>query len=275
MEAGRGFCLALEEPELHLPPSVQRRVLQRLRALSTQVIVSTHSPLIAGFSDPTELLVLGNDNGKVVAAPMLAHKLDATTPNAIRSLYHLKRIETANALMAEAVLVPEGVLDYEWISLLARIAELQIEPDDTGTLFSSTIGLIPTQNGAVVETAKRIAGSHSRVVALIDGDQAGRGYITSLKANSTAPILRWPDNWTIEDVIGWIIHPRQDEVVKVLAGDLMPAPATLDDLVLRLKTDDSKDSAHLKGDRIAYEAIIRAISEQPVTCSPEISPSEM
>ena len=263
IEAGRGFCLALEEPELHLPPSVQRRVLQRLRALSTQVLVSTHSPLIAGFADPTELLVLSKKNGIVRAAPMLSEKLDASTPNSIRSLYQLKRIETANALMAEAVVVPEGILDYEWISLLTRIAELQIEPDDTGTPFSSVIGLIPTQSGAVVESTKRICGSHSRVLALVDGDEAGIGYATALKADSTALILRWPNEWTIEDIVGWIAEPKKDEVLKSLESELNGASATLDDLVLRLKNDDSRDVAHLKGDRVAYEAIARALSEQP------------
>ena len=35
VEDGEGFCMALEEPELHLPPAVQRRVLSRLQSLST------------------------------------------------------------------------------------------------------------------------------------------------------------------------------------------------------------------------------------------------
>lgn len=263
IEAGRGFCLALEEPELHLPPSVQRRVLHRLRALSTQVIVSTHSPLIAGFSDPTELLVVSNKNGNLAAAPMLAKPLDAETPNAIRALYHLKRIETANALMAEAVLVPEGILDYEWLSLLNRIAELQVEPEVTGTVFSSVIGLIPTQSGAVVETTKRICTSHSRVVSLVDGDGAGIEYAKSIKADAKALILQWPDDWTIENVIGWIIEPNEADIIKGLAAEWDIPPTNLDDLVARLKNDKAQDPVHLKGDRIAYESIARQVADHP------------
>jgi putative ATP-dependent endonuclease of OLD family len=41
IEEGESFCMALEEPELHLPPAIQRRVLARLQSLSTQTIVST------------------------------------------------------------------------------------------------------------------------------------------------------------------------------------------------------------------------------------------
>jgi putative ATP-dependent endonuclease of OLD family len=265
IDAGKGFCLALEEPELHLPPSVQRRVLHRLRALSSQVIVSTHSPLIAGFSDPTELLVVSNKSGNVVAAPMLAKPLDGTTPNAIRALYQLKRVETANALMAEAVLIPEGIFDFEWLSLLNRIAELQVEPETTGTIFSSVIGMIPTQNGAVVETTKRICTSHFCVVSLVDGDQAGIEYAKSIKADMKALILRWPDDWTIENVIGWIIEPDNAAIIKALAAEWDIPPASLDDLVIRLKNDKAQDPAHLKGDRIAYESIARLIADHPAS----------
>lgn len=265
IEAGKGFCLALEEPELHLPPTVQRRVLHRLRTLSSQVIVSTHSPLIAGFSEPTELLVISNKNGNVVAAPMLAKPLGADTPNAIRTLYQLKRIETVNALMAEAVLVPEGMLDYEWLSLLNRIAELQADPEVTGSIFSSVVGMIPTQNAAIVETTKRIRASHPRVVPLVDGDPAGIEYVKSIKADAKTLILRWPDGWTVENVIGWIIEPESAAIINALAAEWVIPPTSLDDLVARFKNDNAQDPAHLKGDRIAYESIARLIADHPAS----------
>jgi putative ATP-dependent endonuclease of OLD family len=143
VEAGKGFCLALEEPELHLPPNIQRRVLRRLKALSSQVIVSTHSPLIAGFSDPTEILVVSNSAGVLVARALLEQPLDAATPNAIRTLFQLKRVETVTALMSEVVLVPEGTFDFEWLSLLSRIVELQSGGAAAGTFFSATVGTVP------------------------------------------------------------------------------------------------------------------------------------
>ena len=63
VKKGNSFVMALEEPELHLPPSIQRRILRRLQSLSTQTIISTHSPLIAGFADPTSLLAVRNAAG--------------------------------------------------------------------------------------------------------------------------------------------------------------------------------------------------------------------
>src|ERR1700734_1607274 len=39
--SNQGFWMALEEPELHVPPALQRRLVYRIQALSTQTIVST------------------------------------------------------------------------------------------------------------------------------------------------------------------------------------------------------------------------------------------
>lgn len=44
-ETHEGFWMALEEPELHVPPALQRRLVSRIQSLSTQTFVTTHSPL--------------------------------------------------------------------------------------------------------------------------------------------------------------------------------------------------------------------------------------
>ena len=57
-EAHEGFWMALEEPELHVPPPLQRRLVHRIQALSTQTFVSTHSPMVAAISDAQAVAVL-------------------------------------------------------------------------------------------------------------------------------------------------------------------------------------------------------------------------
>ena len=125
--------------------------------------------------------------------------------------------------------------------------------------------MIPTQNGAVVETTKRICTAHSCVVSLVDGDQAGVEYAKSIKADTKGLILRWQDDWTIENVIGWIVEPESAEIIKVLATEWDIPPTSLDDLVTRLKNDNAQDPSHLKGDRIAYESIARLIADHPAS----------
>ena len=98
IEEGESFLMALEEPELHLPPAVQRRVLARLQALSTQTIVSTHSPLIAAYCDAASLLVVRNIDGALTAKPLLAQPLRQDAINAVRKLFQINRVETASAM---------------------------------------------------------------------------------------------------------------------------------------------------------------------------------
>ena len=110
---GESFFMALEEPELHLPPAVQRRVLGRLQALSTQTIVTTHSPLVAGYCEASSLLIVRNNGGDLDVRPMVAKALAREATNAVRRLFQINRVETAAAMMNDCVLVPEGRFDFD------------------------------------------------------------------------------------------------------------------------------------------------------------------
>ncbi len=46
-ESGENFILAVEEPELHLAPGLQRRVVHRTRMAALQTISTTHAPRVA------------------------------------------------------------------------------------------------------------------------------------------------------------------------------------------------------------------------------------
>src|SRR5208337_5406680 len=85
--------------------------------------------------------------------------------------------------------------------------------------------------------------------------------------SGAARVLRWPDQWTMEDVVGWIIKPAHTKVIDTLKEEIESAPVSLDELIARLKNDKKSDPLHLKGDRVAYEAIARAISDQPACIS--------
>src|SRR5439155_439046 len=46
-KANQNVFIALEEPELHMPPGVQAHILHRLRNCSNQLVCTTHSPRVA------------------------------------------------------------------------------------------------------------------------------------------------------------------------------------------------------------------------------------
>ena len=263
IEGGESFCMALEEPELHLPPATQRRLLSRLQALSTQTIISTHSPLVAGYGDPTALLVIRNQDGLLTASPMLKRPLGPDATNAIRKLFQINRVEAVAAMMSEIVLVPEGKLDFDWLNLLMRAVELDsdsLEP----CLFGVRVGVVPTSDSRIKETCDVLGKAHPKVCGLVDGDSPGKEYARELggTGSSARIVLGWPDEWTIEDVVGWVLGADEAAVVGKLQQDLAEAPANLSELVNRFKSVDRSQHG-LKGDLVAYESVASAIADSP------------
>lgn len=267
-EAHQGFLMALEEPELHVPPPLQRRLVHRIQALSRQTFVSTHSPMVAGLADPMGVAVLRNEQGTLISVPLLTSTLPAATPNSVRKLFQVNRVETIAAVMHEFVLVPEGRTDFEWMGLLVRAVDLhQTWAAADECRFDSFIGVIPTHDGAVVRTVDAVAALHPRVLALVDGDAEGVGYAADLVA-AGAPnsglIFRWANGQMLEDIVGWII--QADAPACLAAIHLDQPAATVVELVTRLKSE-VRAAQGLKKDTSSYEIIAGAIGANGACCA--------
>ena len=267
-EAHEGFWMALEEPELHVPPPLQRRLVHRIQALSTQTFVSTHSPMVAAISDAQAVAVLRNEGGALSCVPLLAVALPAATPNAVRKLFQLNRVDTIAAIMHDVVLVPEGRTDHDWLKLLVRAVDLrQSWAAADESRFGSYIGVVPTHDAAVEATTAALSRLHPRITAVVDGDGPGVGYAQALAAAVARPasIIRWPDGWTLEDVVGWILEADQAAAIAAVAQSVAPPPATIAALVARLKSED-RAAYGLKQDQIAYEAVADVIGSTDACC---------
>jgi hypothetical protein len=268
VEADENFWMALEEPELHVPPQLQRRLVHRIQSISRQTLVSTHSPMVAALADPSGVAVLRNEGGVLTSVPLLQSTLPADTPNSVRKLFQVNRVETIAAVMHDFVLVPEGRTDYEWLGLLVRAVDLhQSWAAADECRFDAFFGVIPTHDGSVVRTAAAISTLHPRVVVLVDGDPDGVGYANALNA-AGAPnsgiILRWGNGQMLEDVIGWIIDADAAACLPTIAID--NPPVNVGDLVARLK-DEVRATGGLKKDSSGYEAIASAIGANEACCA--------
>ena len=253
---GDGFLMALEEPELHLPPAAQQQLVHRVQALATQTFTTTHSPLVASMGDPTSVLVLRKHAGVLSAEQFLEAPLLPDAQNWTRRFFQHSRVDVLAALLQPMVLVPEGKADFHLLRVVLRPlmltegwVSLMLRP------FGIDVGVVPTEDAKVVEIHQAMARVHHRTCCLVDGDGQGLMYATSLRALPSPPaaIVRWHDGAMIEDAIGWILVADEPAVMTGLTAALSDDLATVADVVTYLKQK--------KVDLVAYEAIAEAIAE--------------
>src|SRR3546814_16192812 len=83
---------------------------------------------------------------------------------------------------------------------------------------------------------------HPSLTCAVDGDAAGNDYIATCCGLQAPPaaIVRWPDGWAIENVIGWIVEA---DVAILQNGDLEAAgvPQNAVDFVTSLSGPMKKD----------------------------------
>lgn len=254
---GGEFLMALEEPEVHLPPAAQQRLVQRIQALSTQTFVTTHSPLVASMADPTSVLILRKQDGVLSAEPLLEAPLPAAAQNWQRKFFQHSRIDVLSALMQPSLLVPEGRADFHLFRCILRPLMMTAGWVDTMSRpFGIEIGIVPTEDAKVIETHQLMARLHRHVCCLVDGDDEGQGYAKRLLATQSPPaaVIRWNDGAMIEDTIGWILAADEAEAVAKLT-EIPQIPMSAADVVAYLKSH--------KVDIVAYEVVAEAIATTP------------
>lgn len=257
-EAGGEFLMALEEPELHLPPSAQQRLIHRVQALSTQTFVTTHSPLVASLADPTSVLMLRKRDGVLTAEPFLEVALPPEAQNWQRRFFQHSRVDVLSALMQPYLLVPEGKADFQLLRCILRPLMMTAGwLDSMSRPFGIEVGVVPTEDAKVVETQQLMARLHGKVCCLVDGDGEGRNYAAKLIASKVRPaeIIRWNDGAMIEDAVGWLLAADEAAAVRKL-DEISPIPPDSAAAVVEyLKAK--------KMDLVAYESVAEAIATTP------------
>lgn len=238
------FVMAVEEPELHVPPSAQRKLLHLMQSMATQTIITTHSPMVAGIPDPHQVTLLINSDGILSAKRLLSKPLSKAATNCQRGLFLADRVTTVSAIMHPALIIPEGKTDASWLRLFARIVDLkEMDNGPENAAFTHEVGVIPTQNSRVVDTYNELNQVHPAITCLVDGDAPGTDYITGL-AESAIPctrVIQWPRGWAIEHVVGWVCDADPSVLTDVelqmngIPEDPADLPAFLQD---GHKTDD-------------------------------------
>lgn len=106
---------AMEEPEIALPPHIQKRVVLSVVDKSTQALFTSHSPYVLEEFDPDSIMVVSRDNGIMQAVP-------AGMPPAVRNKAYQEEIRKrfCESLLSRRVLIAEGRTEVDVYSAAAR-----------------------------------------------------------------------------------------------------------------------------------------------------------
>jgi putative ATP-dependent endonuclease of the OLD family len=120
-DAKRTVIFAMEEPEIAIPPSTQKRIVDGVRNKSSQAIFTSHSPYVLEEFRPDQILVLRRDaQGRLSAVPLTFPP--HIKPKAYSSEF---RLRFAEALLARRVLIAEGeTKTAAYPAAARRLAEL-------------------------------------------------------------------------------------------------------------------------------------------------------
>ena len=247
-ESGRSFVLAVEEPELHIQPSQQKSLVNRLNALCDQTICTTHSPTVAAIFAPPEILFVDTKNGELTVRPLVESE-PAQPTNHEQHLFYAWRQRLVAALMHDCVLVPEGASDLAWLETLQTALETKQVWNIEGpqpTRFGTFVGVVPTIDAKIEDTLRIVANIHSHPTALLDGDAAGQTYFNAIQQLQPGPraVVFWPQDWEIEHVVAWIAAADEPSALPALGQALGQAFDSLDELTQHLLARKSYAPTH-------------------------------
>ncbi|MGE6206482.1 ATP-dependent nuclease [Aeromonas media] len=134
--------LLIEEPEAHLHPQLQIRLLNHLKSVAernknVQVIVTTHSTVLASSVNIESIIHLSKSNNPI-ATPLRACGLP---PNSSQFINRWLDVTKSNLLFASGVILVEGIAEQMLIPAIAKIV-LKDQADGKNSLENLGISTI-------------------------------------------------------------------------------------------------------------------------------------
>lgn len=169
-ENGPRYVFCIEEPEVHLHPGAQRTLLEALRelgALGHTVVLTTHSPVFAGATGLSNIVLITRDSAASTAlqSPLIDHVAVA------REL----GVEASDRLVGKnRVILVEGPRDVEFYSyVLSQLhAAGDVHLDPSSVLFLQCGGV---NNLEFVVTMKCMDDAGLEWAVLVDSDRLSIG----------------------------------------------------------------------------------------------------
>ncbi|MFD6912322.1 ATP-dependent endonuclease [Streptomyces virginiae] len=132
---GEDTLLAVEEPEAHLHPSLQRKVFAHLLREPNRLLLTTHSPHIVAVAPLSSIVLADSHDGHTTASVVPPGLIP---PDVSSDLERYLNVTRAEVLFAREVIFVEGAADAYLLPALAEAAGFHF--DDYGIVVSSVEG---------------------------------------------------------------------------------------------------------------------------------------
>lgn len=165
------FILIIEEPEVYLHPSLQRKIVNILKeiSISNQVFISTHSPIVVSQLKPKELVCVKKENG-------ITKKLESDPVSIINEL----GIKPDDIFQHTKILFVEGPDDKKLVrSLINKLVKnKKVNFEQADTLQIIDVGGIDTlsfyTNARILDAMNEAHHDHYKFWIMVDSDGNSR-----------------------------------------------------------------------------------------------------
>lgn len=143
-ELKQNVIFAMEEPEIAIPPHIQKRIINGVRSKSAQAIFTSHSPYVLEEFDPAQVIVVSRVEGQLNAKP-------AGLPPGVKAKMYRQdmRLRVCEALLARRVLIAEGRTEYDaWPAVARKLHEE--DPETFMPLEALGIPIIDAASDSVI-----------------------------------------------------------------------------------------------------------------------------
>ncbi|RAU47906.1 MULTISPECIES: AAA family ATPase [unclassified Pseudomonas] len=143
-ELKQNVIFAMEEPEIAIPPHIQKRIINGVRGKSAQALFTSHSPYVLEEFEPDQVIVISRVDGQLSAMP-------AGLPPGIKAKLYRQdmRLRVCEALLARRVLIAEGRTEYDAWPAVARMLHEQ-EPESFMPLEAMGIPIIDATTDSLI-----------------------------------------------------------------------------------------------------------------------------
>lgn len=177
----QNVIFAMEEPEIAIPPHTQKRVIESVRASSSQVLFTSHSPYVLEEFEPSQIGVLRREGGVLT---LTAAELPPTVK--MKAYRREMRTRFSEAMLARRVLVVEGRTEYDVIPAASRRMG-ELDPESHRSLDSLGIAVVPADTDSQVVPLVKYFEAMGKTVFAIYDEQTDRDITGSIETGFEAP----------------------------------------------------------------------------------------